>query len=217
MTSLSTETVVCASCNTSSEQHVVTSTNRRGSYDLDSRPPEMERSTLRFGVQHCPHCGYCAQDLSEDHPSVVNALSSDTYHDIWKDYRLGELAKNYLCACIIKEISGDYAGAEWCALRAAWASDDHGSGGQRCRRRAANLLLCAQKHGQLYAEDEETENMILIDVLRRSRQFTRASERCGQVMDRQPEKTVRKILEFQVRPIATRDWACYTVAEAIEK
>lgn len=49
------------------------STNEFGSPDLDTRPPEMRRSTIFAWVQRCPQCGYCACDVSKA-PSQAEAL-----------------------------------------------------------------------------------------------------------------------------------------------
>ena len=52
MTTLGTASAACAVCGTVSEYTVIQSTSRFGSPDLDTRPPEMERSTLPYWVRN---------------------------------------------------------------------------------------------------------------------------------------------------------------------
>ena len=57
--------VVCGNCGTENRVIVVGSTNQMYPPDLDWRPGEMARSTLKHQVAECSKCHYCAPDLAE--------------------------------------------------------------------------------------------------------------------------------------------------------
>jgi hypothetical protein len=57
MTTLYREKSRCAVCGIATEYTSIGSTNAFGSPDLDTRPPEMQRSTIFAWVQRCPECG----------------------------------------------------------------------------------------------------------------------------------------------------------------
>jgi hypothetical protein len=65
--------VGCHVCGKASPQFGIGSTNAYGYADLDSRPPEMRRSTIGYWVHRCPVCGCCAADL-ETAPETARAL-----------------------------------------------------------------------------------------------------------------------------------------------
>lgn len=72
MTTLPRE-MTCAACGARSTQTVVLSASAFGASELDTRPPEMMRSALRYQVQECPSCGYCFESIAIPH-SVVHRL-----------------------------------------------------------------------------------------------------------------------------------------------
>lgn len=55
----------CYVCGKTLKYKTWMSTNQFGSPDLDTRAPEMARSTMFMWVKCCPSCGYCASDVSE--------------------------------------------------------------------------------------------------------------------------------------------------------
>ena len=71
--------VECAICGDISNQAEVLSTNTNGSSDLDTRPPEMERSNIEYEVQRCPSCGYCSSDLSICNENTKEIVESQRY------------------------------------------------------------------------------------------------------------------------------------------
>ncbi len=65
MTRIFEQEVECCVCQEKSKHMIIGSTNSFGSPDLDTRPPEMKRSTLSLWIQRCPSCGYSSPDLSD--------------------------------------------------------------------------------------------------------------------------------------------------------
>lgn len=123
MTTMYNEVVRCAVCGSDSEFAALGSTNRFGSPDLVTRPPEMERSTLFVWIQRCPQCGYCAPDLSEAPNQADQLVNGPAYKRQLSDSRFPKLANTFLCSALIQESSCQYAAAAWAHVHAAWAKN----------------------------------------------------------------------------------------------
>jgi hypothetical protein len=79
MTTLHKQKIECAVCGTETEYTGIGSTSAFGSMDLDTRPPELERSTIFAWVQRCPECGYCASDVSQAPRHAASLVRSSEY------------------------------------------------------------------------------------------------------------------------------------------
>jgi hypothetical protein len=117
----------CALCGKESKQIVLVSTNTFGSPDLDTRPPEMERSTIGCWIHSCLWCGYCATDISEGIEKASEIVRSYAYQQQLHNPRFPDLANEFLCFSLILESVGYYADAGWPSVHAAWACDDEGN------------------------------------------------------------------------------------------
>ncbi|MBS7251264.1 MAG: hypothetical protein KIH08_11870 [Candidatus Freyarchaeota archaeon] len=124
MTQLEEVEKKCILCGKESKQIVVISTNTVGSPDLDTRPPEMKRSTLPYWIEFCPECGFCAPDISEAPPEAAEIVRSEAYQQQLHNPEFPALANKFLCLSLILEKIGVYVGAGWCSVHAAWACDD---------------------------------------------------------------------------------------------
>ena len=82
MTTMNEVEVTCCVCSTKSIHLSVGSTNTLGYPDLDTRPPEMERSTIYYNIQRCPNCGYCSEDLSTSVGNLETLVKSKIYQEI---------------------------------------------------------------------------------------------------------------------------------------
>lgn len=212
MTTYFRQDVTCANCGQSSEHHALGSTNAFGSPDLDLRPPEMQRSTMRAWLQHCPHCGYVAPNLSRD--SGDRAVVSGTeYRQTLSDRRFPELARHFLAYALLFD-SLEPLTAAHARLNAAWVCDDTRQTEQasECRSRAAEILLARKPF-----EDNEqgiTQGAILVDILRRAGQLDLARGECDSLLACENAVDVlRQVLEFQRRLIDAGDTAAHRVEE----
>lgn len=124
MTTLYHEKKRCAVCGAQHEYTSIGSTNAFGSPDLDTRPPEMQRSTIFAWVQRCPKCGFCASNISKASDQAISVIRSEAYHEQLSDPSMPELANSFLCKSIIDETAGDYGSAAWSLIHAAWVCDD---------------------------------------------------------------------------------------------
>lgn len=207
----------CAVCGKISKHNDVLSTNAFGSPDLDTRPPQMMRSTINMWINTCPSCGYCAPDISEWIEKAPEIVRSDFYKRQLNDPEFPSIANAFLCFSLIQESAGDYAGAGWANIHAAWICDDAGydAGAQKCRKKAVSLLEKAKEAGQKFGKQVGAEEALMTDLLRRSGQFELALKVCDDGLKKKPDKIISNILQFQKVLISKSDVACHTVAEAM--
>ena len=85
MTTIFEEEVSCALCGQRQTVSEIGSTNSFGAMDLDTRPPQMRRSTMEYWVHQCTECGFVA-------PELEKAAQGDAQIVASADYR-AELAK----------------------------------------------------------------------------------------------------------------------------
>lgn len=218
MTTIYLEKKKCSICGTEHQFRAIGSTNAFGSPDLDTRPPEMKRSTIFAWVQRCPECGYCALDISEDPHQASSVVRSKAYREQLSNPALPELANSFLCESIIEETSGDYASAAWSIINAAWICDDEKNteSAKKCRNKAVNMILKTLEKGQQFAAQQGADTAILIDLLRRTGRFSAAKQLIATKRDEIQEEIILKVLAFQEKLIARCDEASHTVDEALE-
>lgn len=217
MTTEYQERIRCAVCGAENEFTEIGSTNAFGSPDLDTRPPEMERSTLFASVQRCPECGFCASNVGEAPPVAKSLVRETAYQAQLNDRAYPELANSFLCKAALDKKTGGYASATWDLIRAAWACDDAEQPDQAttCRDMAAKMLVEAEKHGQQVSEQEGASTALLVDLLRRAGEYDRARECLATRRASVTEEVILRILDFQAALIAKADNSCHTIAEAL--
>lgn len=217
MTTTYKKKVRCAVCGTESEHTGIGSTNAIGSPDLDTRPPEMKRSTIFAWVQRCPECGYCASDISKAPAQAAAVVCSPEYTKQLSDSTCPELVNSFLCKALIDESSGDYAAAAWALIHAAWACDDAEKAtlARTCRRKAADMIETALRNGQKVAEQDKADVAIRVDLLRRAGRVTEAQQLIMRNRAESTEDIIAKILDFQDALLTDGDEACHTIAEAL--
>ena len=228
MTTLFKEAEKCLLCGQSHEYVRVGSTNEFGSPDLDTRPPEMRRSTMPYWIRRCPSCGYCAPEVSEGPGEVERVVESREYRKQLGDRMYPELANSFLCWAMIQEEVGDYARAGWAALHAAWACDDEGTpeASRLCRLRAIELFRQARSKGDTFIEGQGAEQVIMADLLRRSGQFEQVGAMYQEGLppndpigglQAKPGKIVRDVLDFQKALALLKDDRRHRIEEAVKQ
>lgn len=217
MTTVHRVQVKCGNCGHASEQTVVMSTNAFGAPDLDTRPPEMARSTLPFYVQVCPSCGYCASDLSDPLATgVEEVLLSSEYEDLLKLCDLPVLAREFLCLSLIYAQMQKFNGAGWACLRSAWVCDDllDAEGAMGSRIRALEHFARAAAEGQRYMTNAIEEDVLRLDLMRRAERFDDALALCQRIEESAPAGLLAEIVAFQRNLIERRDTDAHTIEEA---
>ena len=206
---------VCAICGGTSAHNVLGSTNMFGPSDLDMRPPPMARDTLAEQIQCCPHCGYCAGDISEASESAHRVVPNEAYQAELKRERFPELSRWYLCASLILSVADEDAQAGHAALKGAWVADDaeDREAADHCRRLAIGYLEADRKRGLTFAADEQTADALLADLHRRVGDFESARACALAGIAGGAEGLLRDVLDFEVRLAEAGDSSCHNIAE----
>ena len=212
MTTLSDIDVLCSICQTKSSQVVITSTSEFGHYDLDTRPPEMRRSTIFCWIQKCPTCGYCAPDLAECDEETKQVVSSDDYKTILSDTTFPELARSFLAFSLISEVTQQYAHAAWAAIHATWICDDKADAAARnCRLQAISKIRLASANFVRIAEDTGATEAITIDLYRRAGLFDEATKLIEQLHEDSLGSVIRGVVRYQSELIEMQDVSAHTI------
>lgn len=210
--------VTCAVCTTKSEQTVIGSTNTMGAPDLDLRPAEMQRSTMEFWVQECPHCSYCTDDLGQSQPEAAAGVRSAAYQAQLKNPLFPPLANRFLCAMILSDQSGRIESAIRSAHCAAWACDDaeKPAEAKHSRTLVRERLQKLKAEGKSLYNQKGADAVLLSDLARRCEDFDAAitSAREGLALD--PEGIVAAVLAFEIQLAEQKDARCHTIEEIPE-
>ena len=215
MTTTSSREIKCSICGCASRYEEIASTNRFGSSDLDTRPPEMERSTIEYWIQCCPECGYCASDVSHAPPQAADIITSDQYRRQLKDPNFPPLANRFLCSSLVHLNAQGHGRAAWSIIHAAWACDDAMvvRAAVECRRKAAELLQGSSGDCSIFESQPGATEAILADLLRRNGQFEKVGQVCQHGLTKSPPSLIQQLLEFQVALARNEDDKCHRLEE----
>ncbi len=217
MTTYHPEAVVCGACGRAFTHEGLSSTNAFGSPDLDMRPPEMARSTLRSQVQCCPSCGFCAVHVNDFDERFREVMAGENYQQQLKASDYPELASAFICAGRLSESIGQHRQAGWAFLKAAWVLDDHRLDGlaRRWRSCAADQFMGVLGNGEVLCEQAGASEAILVDCLRRGGRAAKALEVIRYAERGECDPIVRQILTYQRTLIENGDTACRRIEEAL--
>ena len=221
MTTYGSENVRCAVCGTESEQLRLLSTNSFGWPDLDLRPPEMRRSTMRAWLQECPSCGFVAADLSKVSSAEIAAIGGPVAEPTWKEMLADRsnsdaLALRFDRRAFIEWQMNKQGLAGYRMLCAAWDADDRGDTQSAIayRTEAAAFLETALSNTP-DAKEATDWTVQLVDILRRLGKWEEAADYCERLVGHSVPK-VDAIGRFQARAIEEEDDARYTMGGALE-
>ena len=218
MTTIFFEDVTCAVCSHQSKVRTMGSTNAFGSMDLDTRPPEMQRSTMDMWVYACPSCGYCAADLAEPGDGLAEIVASDSYQALRKNAVISAKARGFLCQALVARSQGRLNDAAWATIRVAWVCDDEGASVAAARHRleAVELAQAADLAGTPVSPDAGGSAAIKTDLLRRGGSFAEAHAVAQAAIAASPPDVIETVLRYQLRLIDAKDRSCRTVEEALQ-
>ncbi len=205
----------CALCHKISTHGAIMSISIFGAPDLDTRPPEMARSTIDTQVQRCPFCEYCAPDISKSIKKASKIIRTEQYQQQLNNNKFPELANSFLCCALIEEKTGEYSKAGWSCVQAAWVCDDKSSicEAEECRKEAITLFQKARKKRQRFANKSGIEEVVFIDLARRSNQFELALKLCNNALEKNPGRLITGTLKFQKQLIINKDADSHTMEE----
>lgn len=220
-TTVVTETVTCRACGATSEQEKLAGTTSFGWPDLDLRPPEMRRSTMRVWLQECPSCGFVAADLSKVSDAERNAIKGHVAGPMWEEFLAGRdgpdaLAKRFERRAFIEWQTNRQGLAGYRMLCAAWDADDRGdlAGAKDYREQAAVFLEVALANDP-DAKEATDWTIQLVETLRRLGSFDKAEEYADRLIGNASAK-IDAIGRFQLRMILELDTNRYTMGDALE-
>lgn len=218
MTTFAKESVVCGACGLVFTHHALSSTNAFGSPDLDTRPPEMQRSTMPAWIQRCPSCGYCSRDAAKIDDRFRPVIDGSAYHSQLADARYPELASTFICAAMLAEAIGRRDDAGWAYLHAAWTLDDANKDelARLCRGMAADGFLALLTEGHSFAQQPGASEAIVTDCLRRAGRGAEALQFVERALSQNYEDIIHKILALQRVLIQRGDTGRHLMKEALE-
>lgn len=210
---------ICFVCGNSSPQEEPLIPEDLQDFDLDSGPPRNQRSSLQTWVHVCPHCGYAADVLSKPLAGAEDMVGRPAYQRQLKKNDLPYRANAFLCATMLLENAGMMSHAASACMHAAWVCDDAQAHLQalQCRMKAVHLTRMAI---QLVEEQHEPEpvmdEVVLVDLLRRTGQFTKAKEAIAYVQHRDVGPVTQQVLAHEQEWVDEKDAAQHTIAEALQ-
>src|SRR5687768_16635994 len=162
--------ITCAICRNVSRQFTPVTVPDDAPPDSDTRPGPPWSGALETWIAQCPHCGYCAEDVSATLPGAAQIVHSDEYLQRLASDTGPWLARRLACYALIVEWAHQWADAGWVWLHAAWACDDADdqAAALECRRMAIDRWKRGKELGQGFADDLPTEFAMVTDLYRRT-------------------------------------------------
>ena len=215
MTTLFTEKIICSICNQNNDQDVIGSSSSFGSMDTDTRPPEMERSTMPFWVQECINCGYCSTDLSNRIDDSEKHIKQEEYINIRNNEGYPELARQFLCNAYLLKESKEFENAGYRYLNAAWVCDDIKIKPKSiiCRKEALKMFELNIENNELSDDDISSKRLLMTDIARRAEMFEQADYHKNDGYDKTTDDFLLKIFNFQEKLIRKKDSGCHNLEE----
>ena len=185
------------------------------------RPPPMKRHILAYDVQECPKCHCCAPQV-DDLPEGVEAawVRSADYRAVALDGSTPDIPRRFLAYAHLVRRAVDERRFAWATIRAAWGFDDLGSAFREraaaCRVEARDAIHQLHGLGKTLANDQETDQILCLDLLRRAGRFEEAASAASEMITSASSDVLRNIAIFQARRAEAKDDGCHTVGEAVE-
>jgi hypothetical protein len=207
--------VHCGLCGSASKHEIPKAASSREAPDLDTRPGEPLRSTIKHWMQTCPECGYVAADISSVHEDASDFIATQDYQRQRFDSTTPDVARPFLCHALILNHVKQYADAGWTALHAAWASDDANdeAAARKARELAIHYWKHGKRHGQAFGDLTGDEFALAADVLRRAGHFEEALVTCTEGIGLEElDPVIEHVLLFEKTLIQRRDSSRYSLA-----
>ena len=217
MTTMHQEKVKCCVCGKKSNHDVVGSSYSHGSSDLDTRPPEMTRSTIYYSIQRCPSCGYCTSDLSECSGKVKDHVESKEYQKIIGNKAIPKVAASFLALSYEKQQTHQYSESAWAAIHAAWICDDKNKqkASKECRKKAISMIENANAYSQNMGDQAGATEALTIDLMRRAGMFEQALKLAEETKTKDIEEIILQVIAYEESLIESKDIDSHTVSEAL--
>jgi len=223
---------MCKICGKESEHKVIRSTNCFGSSDLDTRPPEMKRSTMHLWLMKCPYCNYVAEDIEhvsfkkdsdgnivENHLENVQRINklihSKQYLQCDSIKFCNKLAKDFYRQYLIGKSNENTRQCMFALLHCSWACDD-----VKDQDNANQIRLLLVEYIVKLLETEDVENMkeslviVLLDAYRRTGCFDEMKVYAERVKDELTDDLIKQLFSYELLLAEKKDVDCHTVSDA---
>lgn len=214
MTTLYDSTVKCPNCGTLNTVYSIGSTNAFGPGDLDTRPPQMARGNILYGVESCTKCGLSAGSLGSVDKSGLAYFNSEEFRTRHDEVPFTDLAENYWTAHLLAIKAGALDEAIYHIIRAAWASDDRGKNDTAVKAREI-MLDTLKEHGEepsyLTPDEPLAGWLMLTDINRRAGRFEDAI-RLARYVAENDNDIMGSLARLQIQLCINQDTACYTTS-----
>jgi len=198
----------CAVCGCTTKINTIMSTNVFGSMDLDTRPPQMRRSTMPMWVQECPKCGYVAGSIENETSVTKDYLASEEYLNCNGIHFASSLAQRFYKQYTIALLNEDFSEAFYASLHAAWACDDAKDTlvAKTCRNNCIDLIPKMNLD-----DNKDTFTVMKADLLRRAERFDEVVAEFSKIKIK--EELLQNIIDFEVARAKDHDSKVYTVQD----
>lgn len=165
--------------------------------DLDFRPGEPARSTLRRWVAECSGCGSAAPNLSAIGDADIQVVRSDPEYAALRA-QAPAFARGFLLWALLCQRRGDVWAAAEALLQAAWAADD--------AEEAEWAVAWRQQTASVWPESTAIQpRLCLVDIYRRAGDFENATAVAETLTHDALDENSAAILSFQQRLITERE------------
>ena len=203
----------CVMCGHEQNHTELMSTNSFGYMDLDTRPPEMARSTLKYMIQMCENCAYANEEISEMIKGIdPEDLKTASYKAVLNDDKINRTAKAFLLAGQLYRQVKKFKTSGLHHLGAAWTFDDleEQDNAKQARDKAIEDI---NKHVE--RSDNTNLSVMRVDLYRRNGRFKEAEEAAEQLIGQGVKDIMKKVLKLQIKLCQDKDDRCHTVEEAL--
>ena len=165
--------------------------------DLDFRPGEPARSTLRRWVAECSGCGSAAPDLAAVGASDGEIVREDPEYAALRA-QAPAFARGFLLWALLCQRRGDAWTAAEALLQAAWAADD--------AEETEWAVTWRRQAAAIWPDSTEIQPCLcLVDIYRRAGEFHQAAAVAETLAEAPLDESSAAILAFQRRLVGERD------------
>jgi hypothetical protein len=165
--------------------------------DLDFRPGEPARSTLRRWITECSGCGAASPDLSTLVAEDAEVVRTDPEYAALRT-QAPVFARSFLLWALLCQRRGEAWSAAEALLQAAWAADD--------AEETEWAGAWRQQAATLWPQSTEIQpRLCLVDIYRRAGDFPRAAAVAETLAQEPLDESSSAIIAFQLRLISQRE------------
>ena len=175
--------------------------------DLDFRPGEPARSTLRRWVAECSGCGSAAPDLAAVSPADAEVVRTDAEYAALRT-QAPAFARSFLLWALLCQRRDEPWSAAEALLQAAWAADD--------AEETEWAIAWRRQAAAIWPHSTEIQPLLcLVDIYRRAGEFHQAAAVVETLAEAPLDENSAAIVAFQRRLVGERDMGRQLMSSAL--